>query len=112
MKEQLWRRFTRASWLLLIPAILGCTLGGDGIWAAALAALGPGMGRGAARARQARGSQTRFALAEGLASAVLASLVAAVGAVVGVGSVFFWTALVAWRASQVLSPPKRIHFSM
>lgn len=101
-REQYWRRFTRAAWLLLIPAILGWALGAEGIWAAGLAALGPGMGRGAARARRLRESQAWGAGMEGLASAILASLVATVSAVLGPVSVTFWMVLVAWRAVSVL----------
>lgn len=97
-RERYWRRLTRAAWLLLAPSVLGCVLGADGIWAAGLCALGPGMGRGAARAREGRDSQTLGALAEGLASAVLASLVAAVSALVGWASVATVVVLVTWRA--------------
>ena len=97
-REQYWRRFTRAYWLLLIPAVLGCVLGAQGIWAAGLAAWGPGMGRGAARARRQRESQAWGAVIEGLASAILASLIATVSALVGPPSVLVGMGLVAWRA--------------
>ncbi len=97
-RELYWRRLTRTGWLLLAPAVLGCVLGADGIWAAGLAALGPGMGRGAARAREERESQTLGAVVEGFASAVLASLIAAVSALVGWASVAVVLTLVAYRA--------------
>lgn len=97
-RERYWRRLTRMAWLLLAPTVLGCALGAEGIWAAGLAALGPGMGRGAARAREERESQTLGAVIEGFASAVLASLIAAVSALVGWVSVALVLTLVAWRA--------------
>jgi hypothetical protein len=103
-----WRRFTRSCWQLLIPALLGIGLGRNGIWAAALAAAGPGMGRGAALARKNHLSPWQGALVEGLAAAVLGAGVAALGSVCGPESLELWLLLTAWRGYQALvSLPRR-----
>jgi hypothetical protein len=98
-----WRRFTRSCWQLLIPALLGIGLGNSGIWAAALAAAGPGMGRGAALARKYGMSPWQGALAEGLAAAVLAAAIATFSLNYGAETIEFWMALSAWRGYQALA---------
>lgn len=101
-----WRRFTRSCWQLLIPALLGLGLGVSGLWAAALAALGPGMGRGAARASRLSLPTWKGALTEGLAAATLAVLVAASCAVWGALAAL-WIYLSARRGYQAAATMPR-----
>lgn len=102
-----WRRFTRSCWQLLIPALFGMGLGRSGIWAAALAAMGPGMGRGAALARKYSLTPWQGALAEGLAAASLAAVVAAISVTYGGETVEVWMALSALRGYQALASMPR-----